>query len=315
MTFRNLLRRALMMAALASPCAAEPQETRPTSNPAEAPMSIATTAPAVAPADRQSAPGFFIWPEPAPLEGTIATDRPGFSNTTAVVPRGHLQLESGYSYSYDRGPHHFRLQTQDFPELSLRIGLVNDLEVHVGWTGEVYTRTRYLAKTRAGRRTAFIDKDQGGADLKVGLKYAFLKQNGLIPNLSLIPNLYMPTGSDGFTTGDVDPEVRIAYSWSALQKLTVYGVVQMSSISDTDGRYFQSGASLATAYQVTDKLAGILEYYFVAPLTRGSDSSQNLNVCATYLITDNIQFDVRVGFGLNEEAPDFSTSAGISFRF
>lgn len=259
--------------------------------------------------------GFLIWPSPEPLTGTIATDRPGFSDTTAVVPRGHVQLESGFTYSYDRGPHHARLQTFDYPELSLRIGVLSDLEARVGWTGEVYSRTRYLAKTRSGRTTTFLDTDQGGSDMKVGLKWAMTRQDGLIPNLSLIPSLYLPTGADGYTTGDVDPEVRIAYSWLALEKLTIYGVVQLSSVSDSDGRFFQCGASAAASYQITDKLAGILEYYFVDPITRGSDSSQNLNVCATYLITPNIQFDVRVGFGLNDEAPDFSTSAGLSFRF
>lgn len=259
--------------------------------------------------------GFLIWPSPEPLTGTIATDRPGFSDTTSVVPRGHLQLESGFTYTYDRGPHHARLQTFDYPELSLRIGVLSDLEARVGWTGEVYSRTRYLAKTRAGRTTTFLDTDQGGADMKVGLKWAMTRQDGFIPNLSLIPSLYLPTGAEGYTTGDVDPEVRIAYSWLALEKLTVYGVVQLSSVSDSDGRFFQCGASAAASYQITDKLAGILEYYFVDPITRGSDSSQNLNVCATYLITPNAQFDIRVGFGLNDDAPDFSTSAGLSFRF
>lgn len=265
-------------------------------------------------------PGFLLWPQPAPLEGTIATDRPGFSDTTSVVPRGHIQLESGYSYTYDRGPHHQRFQSQDFPELSLRIGVLNNLEARVGWIGQYITRSRYLAKTRAGRTTTFLDKAQGGSDMKVGVKWAMTRQEGLMPNLSLIPSLYLPTGADGFSTGDVDPEVRIAYSWAANPKWTIYGVVQLSSISYSDDegesrRYFQTGASLASGYQITDKWCGILEYYFLAPFTPGSDAAHTLNVCSTYLITHNIQFDIRVGFGLNEEAPDFSTSAGISFRF
>ncbi len=319
----DLHRGLLIMAALASQCLAESATTRPTIDIADAPMSIAAPSPADATPDKSAPSGFLIWPEPGfllwpkpdPLSGTISTDRPGFSDSTSVVPRGHVQLESGYSYSYERAPHHVRVQLQDYPELSLRIGVLSDLEARVGWTGAVITRSRYLAKTRAGRTTTFLDESQGGADMKVGLKWAMTRQAGLIPNLSLIPSLYLPTGADGFTTGDVDPEVRIAYSWLLLKKLTIYGVAQLSSISDEQGRYFQCGASAAASYQVTDKLAGILEYYFIDPLTRGSDSSQNLNVCATYLITDNIQFDIRVGFGLNEEAPGFSTSAGISFRF
>ncbi len=266
-------------------------------------------------------PGFLFWPTRAPLEGTIATDRPGFSDTTAVIPRGHIQLESGYTYTYDKGPDRYRIQVQDLPELSLRIGVLNNLEARIGWTGWVSTRTQYEGETRAGRKTTFLDKYQGGSDMKVGFKWALTRQDGLIPNLSLIPSLYLPTGStDGLTTHDVDPEVRIAYSWAATPKWTIYGVAQLSSISyfDDDGdkrRYFQSGASLASGYMITDKLCGILEYYFLAPQTPGSDCSHNLNICSTYLITDNVQFDIRVGFGLNEEAPNFSTSAGLCFRW
>src|SRR5262245_22773309 len=123
-TLRSKLRRASCLSAagvlvlVASTCFADDEQTTQPE-----PLSLGMHPPASQPAGPP--PGFFIWPEPAPLEGTIATDRPGFSDTTSVVPRGHVQWEMGYTYSYDKGPDHYRLQTQDFPEGSLRIGVIN----------------------------------------------------------------------------------------------------------------------------------------------------------------------------------------------
>jgi hypothetical protein len=35
----------------------------------------------------------------------------------------------------------------------------------------------------------------------------------------------------------------------------------------------------------------------------------------TLLMNENTQLDLRVGAGLNNEAPDFFAGAGLSFRF
>ena len=35
------------------------------------------------------------------LDGALCTDRPGFTDTTFALERGHVQFELGYTYSYD----------------------------------------------------------------------------------------------------------------------------------------------------------------------------------------------------------------------
>jgi len=289
----------------------EPATTQPaTTQPADE-MLATTTAPAPTTAPSQG--GFFIWPEPVPVTGPIVTDRPGFSDSVALVPRGHLQLEGGYSFFYDREGRN-RTQTSTFPEGSLRIGLVDWFELRVKWTGWSLTNTLSRGETRAGREINVTDSVNGTTDLSLGFKSPLTKQDGLIPTLSIIPALSVPVGSESKSTGDVDPEIRLAYAWT-IDKFTLYGVGLAAGVSDSEGRFFQAGASCAAAYQFTDKFAGIVEYFGLYPAVRGADCSQNINIMATYLITENIQFDIRAGFGLNEQADDFSTSAGLSFRW
>ena len=99
------------------------------------------------------------------MTGKIATDRPGFSDTASLVPRGRIQIESGYTFTYDR-EHDRRVIDHNYPELALRTGLTDWLEFRALWIG--YSSTEVLDKitTPAGRHINHEDHeddDQAGA--------------------------------------------------------------------------------------------------------------------------------------------------------
>jgi len=58
-----------------------------------------------------------------------------------------------------------------------------------------------------------------------------------------------------------------------------------------------------------------LEYFGFYPNDLGTDCAHFINGGFTYLITNNLQIDWRAGFGVNEEAEDFFTGVGLSWRF
>lgn len=80
------------------------------------------------------------------------------------------------------------------------------------------------------------------------------------------------------------------------------------------GRFFQTTNSLTTAYGLADRLGAFLEYYGLYPNNKGTDCAHTVNGGFTYLITENLQLDWRIGTGLNEKADDFLTGVGISWR-
>jgi hypothetical protein len=267
-------------------------------------------------AAKDSTPGFWIFNRP-PLEGTLSTDRPGFSDSFALVPRGYHHLESGYSFYYDH-ENGTRTKTHAIGEFSLRAGLTDWFELRIKWSGYSLAETLGMSESRwSGRHVMAEDHNDGAGDMSVGFKMPLLKQDGLIPNLSIIPAISVPTGSDGKTTGDVDPEIRLAYNYALTDKWSVYGVGLATWLTDgnSDGRFFQAGASLATYYQFTKNVGGFLEYYGLYPSARGTDCQHNIDFGPVFLINDNLQIDVRAGFGLNEEAPDFQAGIGVSYRF
>lgn len=59
-----------------------------------------------------------------PLTEPIITDRPDFTESAVTVPRGHLQLETGYTGAYDREDGK-RESAHSFPEALLSSTFAN----------------------------------------------------------------------------------------------------------------------------------------------------------------------------------------------
>ena len=69
------------------------------------------------------------------------------------------------------------------------------------------------------------------------------------------------------------------------------------------------------AASLTESIGTYIEYFGAYPASDGEDASHVLNGGFTFLVNDNLQFDIRVGFGLNEQAPDLIAGAGFAVRF
>ncbi|GMU81998.1 MAG: hypothetical protein AMXMBFR47_18690 [Planctomycetota bacterium] len=254
------------------------------------------------------------WPPPAELAEPIETDRPDFTESTSTVPRGRFQLEGGYTFTLDR-ERGVRRRSHTAPELLLRAGLWNDLEVRVGWAGYSWANEKSPGETRAGRPVLLEDWSQGGADQYVGFKWKLFDQQGLRPDFAIIPAITVPTGGGGFSSGDVDPEIKLAWGYDLSDRLGVAGNVNFAVPTDDGGRFLQSGASISLAYALRDDVGTYLEYYGDYPAGRGADCAHTLNTGLTWQITPNFQLDWRIGAGLNEQADDFLTGIGFAVRF
>lgn len=259
------------------------------------------------------AKGLWFW-GPVELLGPLVTDRPDFTESTDAVPRGHLQLEMGYSFAYDREQTD-RVRDHTSPEFLLRVGLFDDFELRFGWDGYSWTENLFEGRTRRGRAVTREDSTQGSNDVSIGFKYKLLEQQGLRPHFGVIAALSVPSGSAGISSGDVDPEVVLAWACDVADWFAVAGNVGLALPTDADGRFFQASSSLVLAFALTDELGTYVEYFGFYPSASDSDAAHSLNGGFTYLITDNVQLDVRAGLGLNEEADDFFTGIGCSWRW
>ena len=250
----------------------------------------------------------------APIDEPLVTDRPDFTESTVTVPRGRLQLEAGYTYTYDSGDG-VRTQDHTYPEVLLRVGLADDVELRLGWTGWSHVEEVFRERNAAGRRVKVRDRDDGGNDMNIGLKFHLIDQDGWVPDFGIIVDADVPTGAGGQTSGDVDPAVKFLWAYDLTDELSLAGNVNFAAPTSDTGRFFQASASLSLAASITDRLGGYVEYFGFYPSARGQGDTQFINGGFTYLITNNFQVDIRVGMGLNDKADDLITGVGFAWRF
>lgn len=249
-----------------------------------------------------------------PMNEPLVTDRPDFTESTDAVPAGHVQLELGYTFTYDREGNE-RLRTQTPPELLVRVGIVDNLELRIGWDG--YTLTEQSVPVERSNRTRFTDHDwsQGSNDLSLGIKYKFFEQHEWRPHFGVIAGVSVPSGSAILSSGDVDPELVLLWAYDLSDTTALAGNVGFAAPTDAGDRFFQATASLSVAASLTDRLGAYIEYFGIYPNAEHTDCAHSANGGLTYLINNNLQLDWRIGAGLNEEADDFFTGFGIAWRF
>ncbi len=249
-----------------------------------------------------------------PMKLPLITDRPDFTESTEAVPAGHVQLEAGYTFTFDReGTDRTRDHTA--PELLLRIGLVENMELRIGWDGYSWTESRFEAETRSGLRATREVWTQGANDLSLGFKLKLAEQDGLIPHFGVLGAITVPSGGAGFSSGDVDPELVLLWAYDVTDSLAIAGNVGLAVLTESGTRFLQTSASFSVAVAVTERLGAYAEYYGLYPNAEGSDSAHTINGGLTYLISNDFQIDVRVGAGLNEEADDFLAGVGFAWRY
>ena len=245
---------------------------------------------------------------PPPLSEPLITDRPDFTEAATTVGRGVAQLEAGYTYTYDDSDQG-KVSEHSFPELLLRVGVVADwLELRIGWN---YGQS---AETVFG---AGDENLEGAEDLYLGIKLALTPQEDWLPETGVIVQMNVPSGSSDFTAHEVLPGVNYLYGWDVTDVFSVAGSTQANRAIDDNGQdyYVEFAQSVTTGYGITDTVGSYAEWFMFAPC--GAETARNqqyFNAGFTYLVTDNLQLDIRAGVGLNEAADDFFTGTGFAVR-
>jgi hypothetical protein len=218
----------------------------------------------------------------------METDRPYFTKSASVVGLGERQLETGYTYSKNE-----RQVYQTFPEAVLRVGALAEwFEFRVGWT--------WLNHDRKGNA-----RDQSGAsDPYVGIKIALTPQDEMLPETALLIDTNLPF--DSLNRNEMNPGSDLVYRWTLSDKLSMGGATEFRRISlNRHDSAIEFAQSWIFERALTELLTGYAEWVMLSLDTPPeADTSQIIDGGLLYLVTDNIQLDASVGYGLNELALD-----------
>lgn len=236
----------------------------------------------------------------------LATDRPDFTEASTTVGRGVRQLEMGYTFHYDDDGAS-RLEAHSLPETLLRVGVLAEwLELRIAWN--------YLVETTSGEQA---NRFSGAEDLYLGVKLGLTPQEGWLPEMALVPQMTVPSGAGAFSTGEVQPGVNWLYAWDINDFLSTGGSTQFNRVGhESLGAAYEFAQSWTIGYGLSERLSAYTEWFGLIPTGGNAGRPEHyFDGGFTFLINNDIQFDVRAGVGLSEAADDLFAGTGLSVRF
>lgn len=230
----------------------------------------------------------------------LVTDRPDTTESSSVVAPDFMQLEIGVTAFEDAEG----VEGQEYGGTLLRVGLVEDWELRLGWGG-------------------YADSDDvsGATDGLLGFKYYIAPEDRDTwqPEMALLVHTTVPVGDDAFTSDQWDPSYLLSFSHTLSKRWSLgYNLgaeLATSEKANGDETTLASGLySVALGYGATEQLGIFIEVFGDVGLS-AETSSTSLDVGFTSLFSDDSQMDVFAGVGLDGDADDWFVGIGYSVRF
>ena len=237
--------------------------------------------------------GFSLTDAFAQEPGPINTERPSFSSSPLVLPTGLWQIETGYQFTHDEGAS--SLKDHTLPNLLLRFGFHEKLELQL--SGVTY-------------KWQEIDglEENGFQDAGLGIKWQVNDSDAVVP-VGLFAGISLPVGSSEFTNDKYDPSIGVF--WSHSGALDWFG----AAVLKYSNELFTFDNAIGISFSLPGNTGAFVEYLGNFYEDDNEESGHNLNLGATWLLSDTLQLDINGGVGLNSEANDYYTGMGISYRF
>jgi hypothetical protein len=245
---------------------------------------------------------------PAGPDEPLISDRPDFTEASATVGRGVLQVEMGYTYSRDKDGGDI-FEAHSYPETLFRLGVGAEwFELRLA-----YNHGTQRLSTAGGP----FASTTGAEDLYLGAKLGLTMQRGIFPEMALVPQMTVPTGHSAFTADDSLPGANWLYGWDITENIGTGGSTQINKSIDDDGtRYYEVAQSWTVNFALTDRLGTYTEWFMFAPSgASGAKPQYYFDGGFTFSVNNDLQLDVRGGAGLNGAATDYFLGSGLVKRF
>ncbi|WP_077036703.1 transporter [Pelomonas sp. KK5] len=239
----------------------------------------------------------------AQAQQPLTTDRPDFSESPEVVGRGRFQIETSIAFERDRRE---ATRTRSTPTL-LRLGLNDSWELRLETDGLMRQRD-----TSTGQVVS------GASDPSLGLKWHLQdgEEDEGRPSIALLFHVDADTGSPAFRGQGLRPSLRMVSEWEFDGGWSL-GVMPGIVWDRNEERRFASGLlALALSKQLTPTLSLTTELG-VRRIASGRNGGNvyTFDPALAWVVTDDVQLDFGIDFGLNRRAPDRTVALGLSVRF
>ena len=228
----------------------------------------------------------------------MVTDRPDQTESSSLVPKDFLQVETGMFFESNED-----LEIHGFNTTLFRYGLLENLELRLG--SEFYEIKQEFPEGKE------IVREAGFAPLLVGAKIGITEEKGLLPEMGLLLHLYLPfTVKEEYRPETTAFDFRFAFSHNVSKNTDLsynFGAGWGPEVGDVT--YFYT---LAYGISISRKLGIFGEVYGDLPPMGAAKHFWDAGL--TFSLMTNLQLDAYAGTGINSPQ-DLAAGAGISYRF
>lgn len=231
-------------------------------------------------------------------EAPIISDRPSFTTGTFTVQPSSVTVEFGYQYAFNNNG--LDTSTSTAPLLATRVGLTSKAELDILWSGWKTNQTENQAS------------EYSSSDLSIGSKYRLVQDD--VYNLSLQGLLSFPTGSSPSTSKHIDPSLGFLWDYTLSSDISAFGMFQANSSVINDTREYNFQPAIGLSFSHSHGLATFIEYYSDIALRPEGSNQHAIDAGMTYLINNDLQWDINFAIGLNAVSDNY-VGSGFALRF
>jgi hypothetical protein len=247
-------------------------------------------------------------PASAGEEEPICADRPGLATATCTVPAGMVQVESGIVLVRDRSGG-IRAHEAVLGETAIVYGVTDRLHIQLDLTP--YARLRE-------RQGGDVERASGFGDLVLSFKYRPTSDDALV-QIAVNPFVRFPTASRSLGNGKVEGGIIVPIEWDIPRtslSLTFIPEVALLADSDGSGHHLAIVQAAGIGADLSSRLSVALDLWGQWDLDpAGTIRQYAIGPSAAFLLSNDMQVDAGVDFGLNRHTSDVTVYSGIAVRF
>jgi len=238
----------------------------------------------------------------------LHTDRDAFTPATTTVDAGHRLLEASYAWIDNRGTP----ATNSFPELLIRLGMTERLELRLGGNYEQGSGGSVVSAVEVGE--GLIGEElESESNVLYGVKALVTGEEGWVPRSSVIVEGFTPTSGEVWGT---EPAVTYAFGWALQRSWRFDAAIRYVYADSTEGRFDKWVPSAVLRMPITDRWEVHTEWFGAWTDGLVDDSVRPFIGPGThYMITPTFEIGCRMGWGLTGDAAAYFVDSGVGWRF
>lgn len=227
----------------------------------------------------------------------METDRDSFTPATTTAGKCRLIIESGWTYTDKNG---FK-EANSFPEALLRYGLTERLELRLGANYEV------------GGVPHDPNELERESNIAYGLKYRLTEADHWMPGSAFIVQASTPTSGNTTNTQLASTYV---FGWELPHGIKLDAAFRYFMFVEGSDHFNEWAPSVVLKVPDGERINIHAEYFGLFTTNREENfNHQFFSPGVHYLITENLEVGVRLGWGLNDQTPKFFSNVGVGIRF